>query len=485
MLHIRVLIVIATILIFARYTPASVYVPLNDEVYTILTQLEAEGIIHSGLLTTRPLSYKEIARIIKEMERDPRSESGYIKGLISTLKKRFKEELMDISFIKPVERSYIIYIYQDLEDFSYNNDGDTYERGNNLRVGFSSRAELGLFSFYLNPEFRQSDNKGGLTVKNWYGILNLKGLELLVGKQSQWWGPGYHGALLLSNNATPFTMLKITNPHPVLLPWVLRYLGPFRFVFFVTRLEEERKDFPEPYLWGLRLNFKPIPYIETGLQRTAILGGSGRSEDLNTWLNSFTGKGENTIGVEAGDQRAGFDIKLTIPFKWQPLQLYAEAAGEDEAGGLPSHWAYLTGVYLPRILNLERISLRAEYATTHVEGHPNVWYNHHLYTEGYTYKGRIIGHHMGTDSKDIFMELSYHIPERDGRISISYDIEEHNLTGIIRQRNNEATLKISLRLKKDLKAKVSYGYGRITNAGNISDMSEKINKVMGMIEYTF
>ena len=235
----------------------------------------------------------------------------------------------------------------------------------------------------------------------------------------------------------------------------------------------------------MRLNFKPHPYLEIGLQRTALLGGRGRSEDLKTWWRSFTGKGENIAGVEAGDQRAGGDIKITLPFKLQPLQLYAEAASEDEAGGLPYKWAYLTGIYLPRIFNLERITLRCEYATTHVEGHPNVWYRHGIYTDGYTYKGKIIGHHMGTDSKDIFMELSYLIPERDGRVSISYDIEEHNLAGAVREKKDEVSLNVSFKLKKNIDLKVSYGYADIKNIANISGKDKKINQTMGLVYYTF
>ena len=189
---------------------------------------------------------------------------------------------------------------------------------------------------------------------------------------------------------------------------------------------------------------------------------------------------------DVGDQRAGFDVKLTLPFKWQPLQVYAEAAGEDEAGGLPYKWAYLTGIYLPRILNFERVGFRAEYATTHVEGSPDVWYTHGIYgPKAYTYKGRIIGHHMGTDSKDIFLEVSYLIPERNGRISIFYDRQEHNLSETIREKKDEVDVNVDIKLAKDLKVKTSYGYGKIKNMGNIPGEDRKINIITGMISYNF
>ena len=101
-----------------------------------------------------------------------------------------------------------------------------------------------------------------------------------------------------------------------------------------------------------------------------MLGGEGRPTNLTTWWNSFTGKDENDFNLQAGDQRAGFDVKLTLPFKTQPLQIYLEVDGEDEAGGIPSRWAYLVGLYLPRILTFERLGFKAEYTNTTVQ---NFW----------------------------------------------------------------------------------------------------------------
>ncbi|MFZ6016340.1 MAG: capsule assembly Wzi family protein [Nitrospirota bacterium] len=485
MLCFKCAILIVSTLMIVPCAMASPYLPVGDEAYDILHHLEAEGVIQSGLLTTKPLSHKEIARLVFEAERNSVDKSLFIQKLVKTLKERFEDEIGDAKYIKPIDLFYGRYIYADseIQALYYNNDGDHYEKGSNLRSGFSSRAELEGLSFYLNPEFRYSESDRDLIARKIYGVLNFSGLELTMGRDSQWWGPGYHGAILLTNNPEPMTMLRLTNPHPVLLPWVFRYLGLFRFTIFAARLEKER-DVPEPYLWGIRFNFKPHPYLEAGLQRTNLLGGKGRSEGLTTWWRSFTGRGENEPGVEAGDQRAGFDLKLTLPFQWQPLQLYTEAAGEDEAGGLPYKWAYLMGIYLPRILNFEGVSFRAEYATTHVSGSPNVWYTHHIYKSGYTYKGRIIGHHMDTDSRDIFMEISYFIPEKDGRISISYDREEHNLSGAIREKKDEANLKVDIKLTKDVEAMISYGYGRIKNLGNIPAEDRKINIISGMISYS-
>jgi hypothetical protein len=238
----------------------------------------------------------------------------------------------------------------------------------------------------------------------------------------------------------------------------------------------------------MNFNFKPVPYLEIGLERTAMFGGKGRSESLSTWWHSFIGKGENVDNPdpkEAGDQKAGVYAKVTLPFKSQPVQLYVEADGEDQRNSLPSKWAYVTGIYLPRLAGLDRVELRGEFAYNHDGTHPNVWYNHHIYTQGYTYRGRVIGHYMGTDSQDIFVQASYLLPKARGRVSVSYDRVEHNLSGAIRENKDEFILKTRFNVRKDLEIRALYGYGRVRNPGNVAGDPRSINIVEGELLYRF
>ena len=41
---------------------------------------------------------------------------------------------------------------------------------------------------------------------------------------------------------------------------------------------------------------------------------------------------------------AGFGISYLIPSNIMPLRIYGQAVGEDEAGNLPSCFAYLAGL---------------------------------------------------------------------------------------------------------------------------------------------
>ncbi|MGE5895050.1 MAG: capsule assembly Wzi family protein, partial [bacterium] len=254
------LLIAAGVIFLVSHAYAS-NVPLDDPGYDVLRRLEAEGIVESSILTTLPLSRQEIVRLIREAEKNAGSESGFIQQQIEFLKARFRDDIEAKKYIKPLGALSGKYIYSDQDDpaIVYNNDGDIYAKGSNIRAGLSSWAEFGWFSYFINPELRYDEGDTDLILKNGYGVIHVLGLDLEAGKESQWWGPGYHGSLLLSNNAEPFTLVRLSNTNPVLLPWIFKYLGPLRFTAFATMLEEDR-DFSHPYLWGMKINFKPLPY---------------------------------------------------------------------------------------------------------------------------------------------------------------------------------------------------------------------------------
>jgi hypothetical protein len=259
-------------------------------------------------------------------------------------------------------------------------------------------------------------------------------------------------------------MIRLTNPHPLLLPWVFGYLGPFRFDVFLSELEENRVV-PEPYLTVFRFNFKPHPVLEIGLTRTIIMGGEGRPgiTPRRFWEIMF---GENKEADEdLSNSIAGMDFRLTLPF----FQLYGELGGEDEAGGLPSRAAYLIGLSIP---NLGRyIGFRVEYADISNK----VWYRHGIYASGYTYKGRILGHHVGGGGRDLFFELG--IMARKGLNGrINFDYEQRGVTTQpVTEKHYQVGTDWRYRIGRaviDWAVKIGISYERIKNARYISGLDE-------------
>lgn len=491
----------------ASLAAASTYIDIEDaEIYTLLSRLEAEGVIQDALLSTRPLSRREVVRLVHEAEENAEGRSDFINSLVMALRRRVRPWEFETGGFKPLESVYAQYIrtsadvltvaysptFREKEQaLNYNNDGDLYGRGSNYRAGFTSRLEeLGPISAYLNPEYRQADGSERLVLKKGYAVLGFSWLDIVIGKDSQWWGPGRNSANLLSNNAEPLTMIKLTSPEPLHLPWILEYLGPVQYTLFVARLEKNRSDFPEPFLDGIRLDFKPHPLVEIGFERITLLGGHGRPLSGDAWTKSFIGiHGHPNIDTpDSTDSEAGGDIKVTLPFHLQPLQVYWQRDGEDNRQytfGLPYKFQDLYGIYLPRVLHFERIGLRAEYAVNHINGWPNYWYNHSIYTSGMTYNGMTIGHHMGTDSRDVFLELVYLQPEKNARFSLSYDQQTHNLSGPVKEVSKEFTLTAALPLSRHVDITASYGHGRIENPGNIAGPAREADQIKAEARYWF
>ena len=82
---------------------------------------------------------------------------------------------------------------------------------------------------------------------------------------------------------------------------------------------------------------------------------------------------------------------------------------------------------------------------------------------------------MGTDSEDLFLEVSYLIPEVNGTLSIAYDMMEHNLSDDVNEKKQEVYMKADLDLTESLRINAAYGYGRIKNIDNIPGHDENIN----------
>lgn len=463
---------------------ASTHVPVGSWVYPALEKLESEGLLASGILTSRPISRAEAARLIKEAESGQPSAAA--SRVIQKLKKEFaSDEASSITYFRPFEEARFKYLYADGTPhlLNLNNKGDIIGNGSNFRAGLSSSAGIGALAFYLNPEIRYPEGPttedAEVVLVEGYGSLNLWNIELTAGRQSLWWGPGFHGALLLSDNTRPFDLIKLTNPKPATLPWIFRYIGPIKLTGFVTRLEEDR-DFANPYLAGIRLDLKPHSSVNIGIARVAMFGGAGRHVDAGVIWDVITAGNENVEG-EPGNQLGSIDLKIVLPFKLQKVVIYGELGGEDEAGNLPSRVAYLAGAYLPGVLGFERLDLRVEYGQTYIGKYPGIWYTHHVYTTGYTYDGRIIGHHMGTDARDLFISAAYESPYGDFEALI--DVESSGRA--VKSKNRSAAISWSRHLNEAAEVSLGYYFDRRTNIDGVIGQDLDAHSVMGSLGLSF
>jgi hypothetical protein len=460
----------------------STNVRLDHWSYDAIDKLIGQGLIDSAMMTTKPVSRLEMARHIAgaiEKAQQLNEKNNIILSILDRLKKEFKSELIAAGvldgnpvegFIKPVEDPYIKYVFADKKTGLENQRGDVFDKHSNYRFGFASRMKFfDAVAFYLHPEYvdSSSDPDRNIELIEGYGKLTFGNLEVEVGKDSLWWGPGYHGSMLMSNNTEPLKMIKISNPHPIPLPWIFRGLGPFKATWFLTELEKDR-TIPNAKLTGIRLNFKPHPALEMGLSRAQMFGGTGMpSIGLKDYIKMWWPQREQP----ETNQLAGFDISVLLPLDGEipakSIKLYTDWVGEDEAGRLPSNWGRLIGMQLNDILRTGRTDLRIEYANNHVSGKPNVFYAHSLYRSGYTYKSRIIGHHMGTDTRDLFVRLTHYLTQ-DLILGLEFDRESKGLSSSPRERRDYFGVDLTSFGFKNLEVKTGLRYERAKNSGFIS-----------------
>jgi len=482
--------------------PASAPLPLDSWIYPAIDKLSGLGVIDSSLQGSRPYSRLEAARLTDEARKNSTlgSYPPVVAELLRRMESELREQLIELGvvegtvspgYFKPLRSAKARYIYQegvssaipaiDSRQFSLNtnNFGIDYDEHHNGELVIEGDARVGgIFLLHWRPLYLAGDEGDSFRLLEGTAAVSLGHLELSAGRQSLWWGQGRHGSLLLTNNAKPLDMVRLTNPSPVLLPWFLSRLGPFRFDLFVSRLEEERVV-PEPWFGGLRLNIKPFPWLELGAARTVMFGGEGRPDvDFEDFLTIIGG--ENLTGEEdTSNSVAALDIRLRLA----PLggaELYGELGGEDEyqlLGFIPfiSNKAWLAGLYLPVLEPSRRLSLRLEYASLdHEDSNSPIWYRHGIYQSGYTYKKKIMGHHVGGGGTDLFAEIRAILPGAV-TLGLSFDYEKRGVDQIVEEKHYQPAVELEWRPSARVSFNARYAFDKVENFSYIAGNDQKFH----------
>jgi len=234
-------------------------------------------------------------------------------------------------------------------------------------------------------------------------------VTIAASTMDRWWGPGWDGSLILSNNARPIPALTLgRNRTQAFKSKWLSWIGPWDVNLIWGQMEEER-FVPNARFFGMRVTIRPLPSLEIGFSRTAQWCGDGRPCDFDTFKDLFLGKDNvgdagTTPENEPGNQLAGFDLRWSNKWFGQPSAFYAQATAEDEAGGFPSRYMGQLGIETSGYFR-NRWSYRwyAELAGTSCDFiKDDLWncaYNHGIYQTGYRYYGRVIGHGAENDAR--------------------------------------------------------------------------------------
>jgi len=452
----------------------SPYVPLDSWVYPALEKLAALGYMQTAFIGLKPWTRMECAQLVggadEAMEADDgatsdgadltarlQQEFAYELGLLNGERERNVTAWLESLYTRVVSVSgpALTDSYHFGQTLSYD-FGRPLRRGANAQAGGSFRAALGPAAIFVRAEFQHAPAAPPLSdaVRNFiasadqvpapaatpfapinrlrlldtYVALNLReGWQFSFGKQSLSWAPGPGGSFLWSDNSEPVTMFRLTQS-ATRLPGFLRVLGPVRLDNFFGRLEGHTY-IPHPYIYGNKINFKPLPNLELGFGRTCQIGGKG-GDPLTTknFFLSFFGQVNSKLNSVPGDTNMSFDWTFDVPKTRNYLVFYGDWYADDDFVPFqnPPKNPYRPGVYLTRFPHLPKLDFHLEAASTESPGfrnnHGNLNYWNYEYRDGYTNNGNLIGNTVGRMGRLIQCWFNYWFSPRD-TLQFSY---KHN-----------------------------------------------------------
>ena len=439
------ILILCLLSLFCSISQANELVNLNlhNEVYAFIKRLRAKNLIENGPYNTQPLTRREATEALIEVS------GKYLSGQIELTNIEEKHlrryqwlfgdeiELVRPGLLPPTKKKHTIAV----ESKNYTVDFDLTAKQEFARVclvsekqqstsitsvDFAFSAKLGkhlgiasilhdrllLGSGSYNPYKNEAshDLKGEsrtLNAMEGYAILDLSWLSLQWGMDDIWWGPGWHGALMISDNSAPKGTLKLSGIY-----------GPLKFTYLTSILREDTPSYQPKYMSAHRLEFLPHRGIGIGLNEVMIFADRYELRYLNPFIIFYTLQTEDL----KNNSLLGIDLDITlIP----SIELYAEVMLDDfqtpEGWDAFRYWnskyGILTGAYWTDPFGVENTDVRFEYAFVNQYA-----YTHKYEITRYTYQDFVIGHWMGTDADDMWINIEHWFTDRL-RASLAYERE--------------------------------------------------------------
>lgn len=416
-----------------------VYIPVDDPIYSELDTLNNLGYLDSYLPEIKPISRIEAARLAIEAAgklRQAQAPDKIAQATLKALRAQLAEEINWLEndeedrlpvMVRPIQRLEARYVYSAGERRKFhvnsggpgvateatpllpNNSDLPTANGNNGAAIWEGWAGVGGFltgygEGALAGPLRQDHNAPDRDrIVSGAAVLSLGNVALSFGNEQMEWGVGHYAQLSQSANASAFPALRLQNIHPTHLPWLLRYLGPFRWQAFFGQLDNNRA-FASPWIDGEIVVFKPLPTFEFGLTHTVMFGGMGNDNySLTGFIGRATGLATgNPDGANTNTRVSAFAL-MRFP-RLRGTQLYGEILGEDyyqpfghsTSLKLPFKApSYQLGVYLPRPTRDGLTDARLEWALLDKD------YSIHSDSLYWTYDGRLMGDPLGAHAQRV------------------------------------------------------------------------------------
>lgn len=427
-------------------------VPAQDPVYDLLTEV-ADVLAPPGYLTgQRPLSRREIARIVLAMDAEILRRTS-AQGPSAALPRRIQDavdlilkaydadvralrdpggprpsrgrpiEALQIDVLRANSSAYRIPTnglggidaYTDpLTDGRWGrpiaNDGTTVDVESSHRVGFGDQIVLGAQTriSWLNDATHGSHVNAAFQRLYVRGVWHNMALE--IGPDEYRWGLGGARGMLLSANPRPLHSLTFSTDTAITLPWLLRAAGPLRATFLAADLGQDR-NFPGAKLLGYQVSATPSGALEVGAGLIVQIGGQGappasllsEAGTLFPYVFWSVAPGKDTI-------RAAHIAQVEARWRLSEsrgLSVYYELDLTDfdlrrVKSIYTQNGTHLVGLTMQRVTPDGRLAGDLQFHRTSL-----YQAEHHTYTSGMTYGGAILGEPLGPNARAGYATLTW------------------------------------------------------------------------------
>ncbi len=510
----------------------SPFVPLDSWVYPALKRLAALGYIPTQFTGQQPWTRAECNRQTEEAEYNAQElpPASNVVQTIQALKREFSNDgqhyysaQLDSIYARygqisgiPLRDSY--HFGQTL----WNDFGRPYDQGTNFISGATGTAVAGPFFFYAQGEYQHAPGRGPLTDAqrnlvaavdtnpvqpalpvnstdrfypvDMYAGIKLGEYALTFGKQSLWLGPTEASPLMLSDNADPMYMLRLSRTTPLVLRGFLHWLGQVNGEFLFSKLSGHQ--FPaRPFFNLQKISFHPTKNLEVGFTRASIWAGVGHPFTGDSLLRnffSFSSTNTQTAGFgnrnDPGDRKSGFDFTYRIPGLRNWLSIYSDMYSDDDPSPLanPRRAAMNPGFYLSHLPVLTKLDLRGEVTSTQLltsfDLGPNFIYINNQYHDANTNKGFLFGSPTGRDARSYQGWSTYHFSATNSLVLSFRQLKTSNLFLPGGGTQTDASVRFQWQVRPDLLVN-AFVQGERWLIPVLSQNSQK--NVTGQIQLTF
>lgn len=418
----KVMIRVAAALIFlcsvlachGQPTASADKIPPEDWSYDALMHLAAQGLT-PGVPAQRFMgdwiyNREEMAEFVRlawsTVDESTREQD---RALISRLAAEFAPELQStgtsldvIESIEPFREARVLAPAASFQPRVVRSDGETH------LVGIYDASAIGTSGRYITAVGTLSDTRRKFDGDEFSRLQKLfvrgktPNWEWEIGKDFLWWGPGYSGSLILSDNSPGFTIFKLGKDFNF-----GRRIGHIKITQFGTTFEDDGERF---YLLGRRFEKRFSKRFNLGISETAKM--SERPNPLILIFPSFYLY--QRAFIDDVDFEFNSLISLDALYRFSPrFEAYGDYLIDDRtapallregpAWNLPRKVGYLIGGHWPDVLGDGSTSLRVERIVIDVGTYQATRPN--FPGLAYTHDGLVIGHPVGSNSEAVFFRV--------------------------------------------------------------------------------